>query len=409
MLILNEKKYAKMIYEGRINDIKSVMAKIRYVTRHLLYLENNPNEEKIYRDTVEWLKKNHDNFDESCYSNLISDAIKKAYKYPFYDIDKIKITQYELDKITSLNDLRAEKVLFVLLCMAKQQSVSNKFTNGLVKYSITELCKMARISVPAEDREYVLYNIVQHGFLGYPKKNNTQCLIVKFINDKDNDKDDVVLELDEDDCKELAYKYLKWKDKDENDEKYKKCECCQRLMKVSKKDNNRFCEFCTEIVGDVPCDERRFLCKNCGKLVKTSIFDNKSYRCDECQKKADYTPMETQIIECVDCHIMFEVDSSSRVIRCEECLKINNRKKRMKNYYKNKLDYICWFEEKCFLLRQNLDELENKGYELYSWDMLETPTLNYDAIVNFIYKGDKNIGCSVLAKRIWDVDIIPVM
>ena len=26
------------------------------------------------------MNKHHDNFDESCYSNLISDAIKKAYK-----------------------------------------------------------------------------------------------------------------------------------------------------------------------------------------------------------------------------------------------------------------------------------------------------------------------------------------
>ena len=83
---------------------------------------------------------------------MISDAIKRAHKKPFYYIENIKITQSELDIISSLGNLRAEKILFVLLCMAKQQAISNGFTNGLVKYSITDLCKTARISVPADDR-----------------------------------------------------------------------------------------------------------------------------------------------------------------------------------------------------------------------------------------------------------------
>ena len=240
MLILNEERYAKSIYDGKNTDIKSVMSKIRYITRYLIHIENKTDEE-TYECSVKWMKQYHDNFDESCYSNLISDAIKKAHKYPFYDIENIKITKSELDAISSLDNLRAEKVLFVLLCMAKQQSISNGFTNGLVKYSITELCKMARISVPAEDREYILYDIVQKGFLGYPKKNNTQCLIVNFIDDKS----ELVLTLDEVDCQELAYQYLSWK----NDGKgYTKCQECNRLIKQSKTRPRKYCEECAKEV-----------------------------------------------------------------------------------------------------------------------------------------------------------------
>lgn len=162
MLILNEEKYAKDLYDGKNQDVKSIMTKIRYITRYLVHSEKKSNDE-VYRDTVQWLKQHHNNFDESGYSNVISDAIKSAVKYPFYIIDNIKITQSELEAISSLDNLRAEKILFVLLCMAKQQSMSNGFINGLVKYSITELCKMARVSVPADDREYILYEIVQRG------------------------------------------------------------------------------------------------------------------------------------------------------------------------------------------------------------------------------------------------------
>lgn len=239
MLILNEEKYAKDLYDGKNQDVKSIMAKIRYVTRYLVHSELK-NGDEAYKETVRWLKQYHNNFDESSYSNVISDAVKSADKYPFYIIDNIKITRSELEIISSLDNLRAEKILFVLLCMAKQQSMANGFTNGLVKYSITDLCKTARVSVPADDREYILYEIVQRGLLGYPKKNNTQCLIVNFINT-----DEIVLELDEDDCLELAYVYLNWK----NDGKgYTKCQRCNRWMKQSKTKPKKYCEDCGKIV-----------------------------------------------------------------------------------------------------------------------------------------------------------------
>ena len=237
MLILNEEKYAKDLYDGKNQDVKSIMAKIRYVTRYLVHSKLKGDDD-AYKETVKWLRQYHNNFDESSYSNIISDAIKVAEKYPFYIIDNIKIAQSELEAISSLDNLRVEKILFVLLCMAKQQSMANGFTNGLVKYSITDLCKAARVSVPADDREYILYEIVQKGLLGYPKKNNTQCLIVNFINT-----DEIVLELDEDDCRELAYVYLNWK----NDGKgYTKCQRCNRWMKQSKTKPKKYCEDCAK-------------------------------------------------------------------------------------------------------------------------------------------------------------------
>lgn len=239
MLILNEEKYAKELYDGTNKEVKSTMAKIRYITRYLVHSEVQ-NDEDAYQNTVVWMKKHHNNFDESCYSNVISDAIKKAHQYPFYIIDNIKITQSELDVISSLDNLRAEKVLFVLLCMAKQQKLSNGFTDGLVKYSITELCKLARVSVPADDREYILYEIVKRGLLGYPKKNDTQCLIVNFMS-----LDDIVLELDEIDCQELAYVYLNWKSDGKG---YTRCQRCNRLMKQSKTKPRKYCEDCAKIV-----------------------------------------------------------------------------------------------------------------------------------------------------------------
>ena len=275
MLILNEEKYAGRIYNGQVNDVKSTVGKIGYVTRYQLYTLGY-DDQYNYARTVEWMKRNHANFDESTYSNLISDAVKQAHKRPFYNIDSIKITKQELEIVSSLNDLRAEKVLFVLLCMAKQQSVSSGFINGLVKYSLSELCKAAKISVPTDEREYILYNIIQHGFLGYPKKNNTQCLIVNFI-DMDGD---VVLDIGENGCKDVVYEYLSWKN---NGHGYGRCEFCGRVIKQSKSNHKRFCKECSTVIGDISDDTKVISCADCGKLVYVSVLNTKTCRCEDCQ------------------------------------------------------------------------------------------------------------------------------
>ena len=270
MLILNEKRYAEELYCGRNQEVKNIVQKIGYVTRYQLYALNY-NDKDNYDYTVKWLNKYHKNFDESCYSNCIADAVKLAHKRPFYNIDGIRVTKDELEIISSLDNLRAEKILFVLLCMAKQQSVTYGFTNGLVKYSLPDLCKTARVSVPAGDREYILYNIIQHGFLGYPKKNNSQCLIVNFI---DNEGEEV-LYLDEADCQELAYVYLNWK----NNGGYVKCENCGRLYKKSK--YKRYCSKCAtyQTTGD-----KIITCVDCGKDFSISAKNTRSCRCEDCYK-----------------------------------------------------------------------------------------------------------------------------
>ena len=281
MLILNEEKYAKDIYDGKVDSVKSVLAKVGYITRYFMYSLGQSDAEN-YKNTVSWMKIHHNNFDESCYSKLISDAVRNAHKRPFYNVENIKITKLELEVISSLNDLRAEKILFVLLCMAKQQSVAYKFTGGLVKYSITELCKIARVSVPADDREYILYNILQHGFIRVPKKNDTQCLIVNFVDDDG----EAAMTLNEIDCQELAYVYLNWKNENNG---YGRCELCGRLMKKPKKNSKRFCEVCTPQVGDISDDIKVIKCIDCGKLVYVTILNTKTCRCNECQSVVDET------------------------------------------------------------------------------------------------------------------------
>lgn len=268
MLILNEKQYAEDIYLGKINDIKSIVKKAGYITRYQLHVLGYDKSDNYFY-AVKWMNKYHDNFDESCYSKLIFDAIKKAYKKPFYNVGDIVITKNELESISSLNNPRAEKILFVLLCMAKQQRGIYGFTNGLVKYSLPDLCKMARVSVPTDEREYILYSLIQEGRLDYPKKNDTSCLMVSCIDDNS----EAELIIDEVGCKELAYTYLNWK----NGGGYDECACCGRLFRKNR--NRKYCYECSKYQ---PTGDKMVVCVDCGKEFSVQALNTETCRCEDC-------------------------------------------------------------------------------------------------------------------------------
>lgn len=272
MMILNEEKYAKDILMGQRDDVKSVRQKIDLIARYNHHVLHK-NSDDSYSSIIKWLEKHHDIFSEHGYSKIISDCIKKAVKRPFYNVDSVKITQKEMELIAKQNNLRHEKILFVLLCMAKAQRDSYGFDNGLVSYNITELFKTARVSVPVDERENILHEFLKTGLIGLPVKNDTKCLFVKFVDDTE---DDVVLELNEQDCGELAYAYLKYTGKG----KITRCSKCGKLIKKSQKFGD-MCKGCQ----DSPSDIRIKWCIDCGKEFQVSILNTKTCRCDECQNR----------------------------------------------------------------------------------------------------------------------------
>ena len=270
MMILNEEKFARDVLTGQRDDIKSIRQKIDLIARynhHVLHKNSDDN----YSSIIKWLEKHHDIFSEQGYSNIISDCIKKAVKRPFYHVDSVKITKKEMDIIAAQNNLRYEKILFVLLCMAKVQKISYGFDNGLISYNITELFKTSRVSVPVDERENILHEFLKFELIGLPVKNDTKCLFVKFV---DESEDDVVLELNEQDCGELAYAYLKYTGKS----KVFRCSKCGKLIKQSKKFGD-MCKGCK----DSPTDIKTRWCIDCGKEFKISAMNTKTYRCEVCQ------------------------------------------------------------------------------------------------------------------------------
>ena len=254
-------------YANSENPEETIRDLARY-NYHVLGMDKEDNYDAI----LAYMKKNCVDFYEEMYFKIIYRNIASAKKYKFRDVAAVKITQGEIDKITSLNDIRKEKIAFVLLAVAKYYNNVSDDNNNRMYMSMSDLFKLARVAIPCKDRATYLRFAYQEGVLAEHTFVGTNLKIVSFVDDNS----DVVLELNEDDYKELAYTYLNYKTGG-----YKKCKSCGRLFKMKK---------------SAP-----------GRLY-----------CKECGHKEDWN--EFKVIQCVDCGTEFMVSSSnSETNRCECC------------------------------------------------------------------------------------------
>lgn len=235
------------------------------------------NKEDNYDAILSYMTKNCNDFYEEKYFKIIYRNISSAKKYKFRDVSPVKITQTEMDKIASLNDIRKEKIAFVLLAVAKYYNNVSSDNNNRMYISMSDLFKISRVAIPCKERAGYLHFAYQDGILIEHMMVGTNLKIVGFV---DNDSE-MVLELGEDDYKELAYAYLNYKNGG-----YKHCKSCGKLFKMHKNTPGRlYCKDCGQ--KEESSEFKIIQCQDCGIDVVVGVLNTKTCRCEECQDKAN--------------------------------------------------------------------------------------------------------------------------
>lgn len=320
------------------------------------YYNISTDEGVIISHVVDWMNQRTTIFHLSAYAKTLRGYIKKMKKMPWRNItDTVKVRQSELDYISSFNDIKKEKVLFCYLAIAKFKDMSRSIPTHWEDEDDVTIFKIAKVPIPAKDRDYFINELIN----GEPKalialnyRNDDVSKRIDYISD--NEDDPVVLELDESNYYELAFTYLNWKENGG----YKKCKCCGRLFRVRKnaigKDNcgpkeqmeeSLYCRKCTPVykpehkgmdIMDPNYNPRKIKCHRCGKVVYLENYtDSRSCYCEDCRKEVHnecerktYEPVESIIIECVDCYKEFEASSQCQTNRCPDCYKMYRRQQK---------------------------------------------------------------------------------
>lgn len=259
-------------YVNQENPEETIRELARY-NYHILGMKKEDNYDAI----LSYMTKNCSDFYEEKYFKIIYRNISSAKKYKFRDVPPVKITKTEIDKIVSLNDIRKEKIAFVLLAIAKYYNNVSSDNNNRMYVSMTDLFKLSRVAIPCKERATYLHFAYQEGILIEHMFVGTNLKIVGFIDDTS----ETVIALGEDDYKELAYTYLNYKNGG-----YKHCKNCGRLFKMHKSAPGRL--YCKECGQKEEVSEFKIIqCQDCGIDVVVGSLNTKTCRCEECQDKAN--------------------------------------------------------------------------------------------------------------------------
>jgi hypothetical protein len=139
---------------------------------------------------------------------------------------------------------------------------------------MSDLFKLSRVAIPCKERASYLHFAYQESILAEHMFVGTNMKVVGFV---DNNSE-TVLELGEDDYKELAYTYLNYKNGG-----YKHCKNCGKLFKMHKNAPGRlYCKECGQKEGAI--EFKIIQCIDCGNDVVVNKYDTETCRCEECKE-----------------------------------------------------------------------------------------------------------------------------
>ena len=243
-------------------------------TLALYYIQiKNCNEKEVFQKIIDYISERDSDFYYEQYLNDINKCIKKAKKYEIKNIDKIIITKSEMDVIQSFNDIKKEKIVFVLIALAKYFNALYGNDRDCCFAKTRDIFKYARVVIPANERDYYLHFAYESGVLlpNFSVGSNMQLVGVV-----SHDEEESALVLDEYDYKELAYAYLNYKNGG-----YKRCKECGAWFKIKR--------------GEIYChlhkpkqieqmQYKKKTCVDCNYDFYVPIKDSRSCRCEECKK-----------------------------------------------------------------------------------------------------------------------------
>lgn len=245
-IVLNEVKQAEHIIET--GEVGNKPTSTLFLLGKYYRVKENLDKEHTFNKLNEFMKNNYKNYNSALWEDIIEDISKKANKYSLREIDSIGITQQELDKISDIDNLKYQKLLFTMLCYAKLYNLISENNNGWINADIKEIFRVARVSVKYRNDKFLYLNDLERtGLISFSSKNDNLNIRVNFV-DMGNEH-----VLDVYDFRELGYEYLNYIENG----KFIRCTECNRLVKKKSKHDysTKYCSECAKKKFNEQCKQ----------------------------------------------------------------------------------------------------------------------------------------------------------
>ena len=266
-IILNEELYAKHIINNKILG-KKPSATLNILARY--YREQGYTDDELFDKLGEFLHSClGSNYNSTKWIECINNQINISKKYILKKINKICVTKAELQTIEdNIKSVRIRRLAFTILVLAKYHNLIFNKNNNWVNETFNTVFKLASINISPDNQPYMLNELLQTGLITTSLRVDSLNYRVNFIDDTS----EVAITIT--DMRELGKEYMLF------------------------------------------TGMNYIRCQKCGILFKPKTHNH--IYCNKCSK---YQPIKNKTIICQDCGVEFEVDSISRIVRCNECYK----------------------------------------------------------------------------------------
>lgn len=235
-VVLNEKKVLSDALDGKFDKNKMTTLYVLMKYYYNKEIDYHTMKEKL----IYYMQSHFKEFKRKVWESSISRMVRKFYDtikrldddgiasyLEIVETKEIKFSEQELNHIRKLNDIKLERLFFIILCYCKVQNNHN-----WIHQPLTNLFKEAKISDSNNNKMNMLNKLFELNYIEIPKSvNNTNIKIT--IPQFEDDNFLVINSFDN-----IIYKYISFRDSKIN------CNICDKPVKKSV--NKKYCNECWE-------------------------------------------------------------------------------------------------------------------------------------------------------------------
>ena len=249
-VVLNESEIIKRILEGECNQDNIIMT-LNLLIKHY-YLADIKNELELRERVLEYLKINYINYKRAKWEDIVSKMIhgflgitkRNKIDVKMIDIPRVGITKSELETIKKLDDIKLEKIAFIMLIYAKISNITRDNLEGWINKSCSIICKEAKVNLKGIEKDRIFNDLYVKKYIEQRKNNSKTNMKICYIDNISQ------LEIIIDDFTNVIYYYVLWENKD-----MIRCMNCGKPIKVTS-NNRKYCPKCWKEIEREQTKER---------------------------------------------------------------------------------------------------------------------------------------------------------
>ena len=257
-IILNEKEWAKKAIDAHSLGQKPYDTIVR-VAKY--YRSEGYRNGELRRLVEDFMIRSDPELSLVKWERAVSAAVGTAEKYPPVCISGVSISRTELEKISKLQGVLQQRLMFTLLCLAKYGNAVNPKNSGWVNIPQRDIFSLANIQLTTKRQSLMINDLWREGMVGY------SCLVDN-INLQVNIIDSGEIALFVDDFRNLGNQYMRYIGGE-----YTECEGCGVVIRKDGGGAGRPAKYCRECAQAIKASrdaDRRYIDRINREFLKRS-------------------------------------------------------------------------------------------------------------------------------------------